>query len=93
MVLLLDKVSVSQWQGELRHAQVRLVIVHLHGQGDAKPVNYGTKINFLSSINYGAVETGTGLRRREIPLEEEPDKRRGEVDLLADAKGLHVHFC
>ena len=92
MVSVPEKFSVSQRCCGLWHGQGRLVIAHLHGQGDANPVDYGTIINFLCYVDDGVAETGTCLCRRKIPLKEYPDESCREVDRLTDTKGFHVNM-
>ena len=79
-----EEVSISQRHSGSRYGQERLVIVSLQGQGDAKPVDRRSTINFQTSVRNGAAKTGPGLCRCGVPIEEYPDKRRGKVECLAD---------
>ena len=82
---VLEKFSIGQRHGGLRHDQGGLVITSLQVQGNTKPVYYRAKISFQTSANNGTAETGLGIPRREVLLEEYTDERRGEVNHLTEA--------
>ena len=42
---VLEEVSIFQWHGGARHGQKRFIIASIQVQGNAKPVDNGTKIN------------------------------------------------
>ena len=73
MMLVPEEVSIVQRHGGLWNGQGRFVVVSIQGQGDAKSVDYRTEINFQSSVNNGAADTGPGFHEREVLLKEEPN--------------------
>ena len=87
-----DEVFIGQRRVGLQHSQGKLVIASLQDQGNKNPVNYRATINLQTSVNNGYSETGLGVCGRELPLDEDPNKRRRKVDRLADAKGFHVRI-
>ena len=78
MVAVIDDISVEQRRGGAQQVQVRHVVSHLLCQRDPNSSKDRPTVQLLIRVQYGAAETGSRLRRHQVPLKEESDKGCGE---------------